>query len=229
MGRCSGLSPKPAGSAWPICSTRPGGAPRAPGAAAASDPRGVRRDVAPPAPAFRPGDDPGAGKTIMAGLFIKELMLRGDLRRCLIVAPGGLVGHGRTSWRRSSGCVRDPDPRHDRGQPIADPFAENDLLIARLDHLSRNDDLVARLGAPSGTSWLSTRRTACRPTTSAARSRRPSATGSARCSAGRPSLAAHDGDSPRRQGGGLPAVPGAARPRPLRGRQPGGVSPPTRT
>src|SRR3954471_12460462 len=36
-------------------------------------------------------DDPGAGKTIMAGLYIKELLLRGDLRRCLIVAPGGLV------------------------------------------------------------------------------------------------------------------------------------------
>ena len=27
----------------------------------------------------------------MAGLYIKELMLRGDLERCLIVAPGGLV------------------------------------------------------------------------------------------------------------------------------------------
>src|ERR1039457_2919498 len=36
-------------------------------------------------------DDPGSGKTIMAGLYIKELMLRGDLARCLIVAPGSLV------------------------------------------------------------------------------------------------------------------------------------------
>jgi SNF2 family DNA or RNA helicase len=32
-------------------------------------------------------DDPGAGKTIMTGLYIKELILRGDLKRCLIVAP----------------------------------------------------------------------------------------------------------------------------------------------
>ncbi|MGH4022294.1 MAG: SNF2-related protein, partial [Pseudonocardiaceae bacterium] len=40
---------------------------------------------------FLLADDPGAGKTIMAGLYIKELMLRGDLARCLIVAPGGLV------------------------------------------------------------------------------------------------------------------------------------------
>ena len=36
-------------------------------------------------------DDPGAGKTIMAGLFIKELLIRGDLLRCLIVCPGNLV------------------------------------------------------------------------------------------------------------------------------------------
>ena len=36
-------------------------------------------------------DDPGAGKTIMAGLLIRELILRGDLERCLIVAPGSLV------------------------------------------------------------------------------------------------------------------------------------------
>ena len=36
-------------------------------------------------------DDPGAGKTIMTGLFIKELIARGDLKRCLIVAPGSLV------------------------------------------------------------------------------------------------------------------------------------------
>ena len=37
-------------------------------------------------------DDPGAGKTIMAGLYIKELMLRGDAKRVLVVAPGSLVG-----------------------------------------------------------------------------------------------------------------------------------------
>ena len=40
---------------------------------------------------FLLADDPGAGKTIMAGLLIKELLIRGDLDRCLIVAPGNLV------------------------------------------------------------------------------------------------------------------------------------------
>ena len=36
-------------------------------------------------------DDPGAGKTIMTGLFMKELIIRGDLKRCLIVSPGNLA------------------------------------------------------------------------------------------------------------------------------------------
>jgi SNF2 family DNA or RNA helicase len=40
---------------------------------------------------FLLADDPGAGKTIMAGLFIKELVARGDLKRCLVVCPGSLA------------------------------------------------------------------------------------------------------------------------------------------
>src|SRR5438309_7066779 len=40
---------------------------------------------------FLLADDPGAGKTIMTGLFIRELQARGDLQRCLIVCPGNLV------------------------------------------------------------------------------------------------------------------------------------------
>src|ERR1035438_9993467 len=40
-------------------------------------------------------DDPGAGKTIMAGLYIRELIMRADARRIVIVAPGSLVDQ----WR----------------------------------------------------------------------------------------------------------------------------------
>ena len=40
-------------------------------------------------------DDPGSGKTIMAGLYIRELIMRADARRILIVAPGSLVDQ----WR----------------------------------------------------------------------------------------------------------------------------------
>ena len=45
---------------------------------------------------FLLADDPGAGKTIMAGLIIKELKLRGIARRFLIVVPG----HLKDQWRR---------------------------------------------------------------------------------------------------------------------------------
>jgi superfamily II DNA or RNA helicase len=45
---------------------------------------------------FLIADDPGAGKTIMAGLIIKELKLRGVVNRILIVVPG----HLKDQWRR---------------------------------------------------------------------------------------------------------------------------------
>jgi len=45
---------------------------------------------------FLIADDPGAGKTIMAGLIIKELKIRGLVNRILIVAPG----HLKDQWRR---------------------------------------------------------------------------------------------------------------------------------
>lgn len=45
---------------------------------------------------FLIADDPGAGKTIMAGLIIKELKLRQLATRILIVAPG----HLKDQWRR---------------------------------------------------------------------------------------------------------------------------------
>ena len=45
---------------------------------------------------FLIADDPGAGKTIMAGLVIKEMKLRGLVKRILIVAPG----HLKDQWRR---------------------------------------------------------------------------------------------------------------------------------
>ena len=40
---------------------------------------------------FLLADDPGAGKTIMSGLYIRELSIRGDADRVLVVAPGSLV------------------------------------------------------------------------------------------------------------------------------------------
>ena len=36
-------------------------------------------------------DDPVTGKTIMAGLLIKELLIRGDFKCCLIICPGSIA------------------------------------------------------------------------------------------------------------------------------------------
>jgi hypothetical protein len=62
---------------------------------------------------FLLADDPGAGKTIMAGLLIKELLIRGDLERCLIIAPGGL----RRTMAGRNGCEIRARLRH----PVARP------------------------------------------------------------------------------------------------------------
>ena len=45
---------------------------------------------------FLLADDPGAGKTIMAGLLLKELKIRGLVKRVLIVAPANLT----FQWQR---------------------------------------------------------------------------------------------------------------------------------
>ena len=91
---------------------------------------------------FLLADDPGAGKTIMAGLLIKELALRGDLERCLVVAPGSLV----EQWQDELGEKFDLDFAILSRDLLAasrscDPFSEHPRLIARLDMLSRGEDL----------------------------------------------------------------------------------------
>ena len=95
---------------------------------------------------FLLADDPGAGKTIMAGLLIKELMVRGELERCLVVAPGGLVEQWQDELALKFGLHFDLLSR-DRitASRVGDPFAETPLWIARMDMLSRNEELQARL------------------------------------------------------------------------------------
>ncbi len=91
-------------------------------------------------------DDPGTGKTIMAGLLIKELMARGDLERCLVVAPGSLVEQWQDEFSEKFGLKFDILTR-DMGKSTRDgnPFSRHNLLIARMDMLSRNLDLQAKL------------------------------------------------------------------------------------
>lgn len=95
---------------------------------------------------FLLADDPGAGKTIMAGLLIKELIARSDLERCLVVAPGSLV----EQWQDELGqkfnlefdiLTRDMIETSRSGNP----FSDRNRLIVRLDVLARNEDLQDKL------------------------------------------------------------------------------------
>lgn len=91
-------------------------------------------------------DDPGAGKTIMAGLYIKELMLRGDAKRVLVVAPGSLVGQWQDELYEKFDLRFEILTRDSLDASYAgDVFEERDRLIARVDQLARRDDLVDRL------------------------------------------------------------------------------------
>ena len=91
-------------------------------------------------------DDPGAGKTIMAGLFLRELIMRADARRILVVAPGGLVDQWQDEMYEKFGVYFEIFGREMEEQSrIGNPFEEKDLLIARLDQLSRNEELQQKL------------------------------------------------------------------------------------
>ena len=82
-------------------------------------------------------DDPGAGKTIMTGLYIKEMMARGDLQRCLIVTPGNLV----EQWQDelySKFHLRFEILTNERMESAVtgNIFTETNLCLARMDKLA---------------------------------------------------------------------------------------------
>jgi hypothetical protein len=100
---------------------------------------------------FLLADDPGAGKTIMAGLLIRELMLRGDVARCLIVAPGSLVEQWQDElWEKFGLDFELMSRARVEESRTGNPFLEKNLLVARIDQLSRADDLMDRLAV---TDW----------------------------------------------------------------------------
>ncbi|GED97175.1 helicase-related protein [Gordonia crocea] len=100
---------------------------------------------------FLLADDPGAGKTIMAGLYAKELMLRGDLARMLVVAPGGLVEQWQEELETKFGITATLLTRDMIEASVdGDPFSGHPVMIARMDQLARNEDLLEAL---SHTDW----------------------------------------------------------------------------
>jgi superfamily II DNA or RNA helicase len=95
---------------------------------------------------FLLADDPGAGKTIMTGLFIKELLIRGDLNRCLIVSPGNLAEQWQDELYQKFHLPFDIMTNDRLGVARSgNAFNETPLCIARLDKLSRNEEIQLKL------------------------------------------------------------------------------------
>ena len=95
---------------------------------------------------FLLADDPGSGKTIMAGLLIKELLARGDLQRCLVVCPGSLAEQWQDELDRRFHLpfeIMTSDALE--AARTGNWFLENPLAICRLDQLSRNEELQQKL------------------------------------------------------------------------------------
>ncbi len=90
---------------------------------------------------FLLADDPGAGKTIMAGLLIQELKARGLIKRILIVAPANLTFQWqrelRDKFRQQFDVVRGSELRSHYG---ANPFQEKDQVITSVSWVSRIED-----------------------------------------------------------------------------------------
>ena len=100
---------------------------------------------------FLLADDPGAGKTIMAGLLIKELLIRGDLHRCMIVCPGNLAEQWQDElYQRFQLPFEILTNDKLESARTGNWFAENPMAICRLDKLSRNEDVQAKL---ANTDW----------------------------------------------------------------------------
>ncbi|MCE9563548.1 MAG: DUF3883 domain-containing protein [Planctomycetes bacterium] len=86
-------------------------------------------------------DDPGAGKTIMAGLYIRELVMRADARRILIVAPGSLVEQWRDELFEKFGLeFRIYSSALVESSPSGNPFDDHHQIIVRLDQISRDEE-----------------------------------------------------------------------------------------
>src|SRR5580704_13829244 len=90
---------------------------------------------------FLLADDPGAGKTIMAGLLIKELKIRGLVKRTLIVTPANLSFQWqrelKDKFRESFEVVRSDVLRANYGM---NPWQEKNQVITSVSWVSRVDD-----------------------------------------------------------------------------------------
>lgn len=90
---------------------------------------------------FLLADDPGAGKTIMAGLLLKELKIRGLVKRTLIVTPANLT----FQWQREM-----KDKFHEKFEVVRsdvlranygmNPWQEKNQVVTSVSWVSRIED-----------------------------------------------------------------------------------------
>jgi len=90
---------------------------------------------------FLLADDPGAGKTIMAGLLLKELKARGLVKRVLIVTPANLT----FQWQREMKDKFREDFEVVRGDILranygANPWQEKNQVVTSVSWVSRVED-----------------------------------------------------------------------------------------
>ena len=90
---------------------------------------------------FLLADDPGAGKTIMAGLLLKELKIRGLVKRTLIVAPANLTFQWqremKDKFREAFDVMRGEVLRTQYGQ---NPWQEHNQVVTSVSWISRVED-----------------------------------------------------------------------------------------
>jgi superfamily II DNA or RNA helicase len=90
---------------------------------------------------FLLADDPGAGKTIMAGLLIKELKIRGLIRRILIVTPANLSFQWQREmqdkFREHFEVIRSDVLRANYG---SNPWQEKNQVVTSVSWVSRIED-----------------------------------------------------------------------------------------
>ncbi|MEK6573636.1 MAG: DEAD/DEAH box helicase, partial [Chloroflexota bacterium] len=100
---------------------------------------------------FLLADDTGAGKTIMTGLLIKEMLFRGVLGKALIITPGGLTGQWRDEMLEKFGLDFDLVNRASfEAKPGQFSRQDEGLFVTSIDFISRHEGC---LNAAKETQW----------------------------------------------------------------------------
>lgn len=102
---------------------------------------------------FLLADDPGAGKTIMAGLLIKEMKLREAIERVLILCPSPLTIQWQDELLRWFNEPFDIIFSTVDQQQLVNPWRRSNQVIASLDYAKQDDVQATLTSAPPSNRW----------------------------------------------------------------------------